>query len=340
MDVWGRLNDAKVKIFEYEKGNSNSRAEAMQKATATEGVRFSVKDTFYSNAENAVRLIKQEKATPEQWLKMIEKNGGLKAGEEMAVKMMQMEDNTSLEDADLKIGGSGMKAFYDQMLPSFVRKYAKKWGATVGEVTMPSLEENNTMHSVDVTPAMRESVMQGQPLFHLKDNVDDSPMTPAEIRAHMFENITRHHEREVNRINRLYDAERRKAERISEQQRKQNGEYPRNAKYTVRLQFLMPQGKTAYPLEWQAVHDIANGLKVKWSDSKDGKKRGLSTELGLGSSRREKYGAITTGAQMYVEDYVAQLVEENDGYARGIDDNDVRSIVLDALSRYTRPKEA
>lgn len=82
MDVWGRLNDAKVKIFEYEKGNSNSRAEAMQKATATEGVRFSVKDTFYSNAENAVRLIKQEKATPEQWLKMIEKNGGLKAGED------------------------------------------------------------------------------------------------------------------------------------------------------------------------------------------------------------------------------------------------------------------
>lgn len=91
-------------------------------------------------------------------------------GKEMAVKMMQMEDNTSLEDADLKVGGSGMKAFYDQMLPSFVRKYAKKWGATVGEVTMPNLEENNTMHSVDVTPAMRESVMQGQPLFSLKDN--------------------------------------------------------------------------------------------------------------------------------------------------------------------------
>lgn len=952
MDVWGRLNDANVKIFEYEKGNSNSRAEAMQKATATEGVRFSVKDTFYSNAENAVRLIKQEKATPEQWLKMIEKNGGLKAGEdkwlglsdwlkasdkktltkqevldyihqnqiqieevnyaevgspfidratrkleaemkeigieamrekypdfddffevfqgelvwseqkasegeyedyiiennildvdtgaeainetrlryttngldnnreialtvptiepwnapdavhfgdagggravawirfgettdaegkrvlvideiqskrhqegrekgyrpsnieqylkdngvevietgefyefhkngeldkrfskgllhndinrakqmyvggyvksdipsapfeknwaelamkrmlryaaengydkvawttgeqqadrynmsnyfnsikrfdiesmpgrrfeligstnigvnvdeegkiisssmselegkpladvvgkEMAVKMMQMENNTSLEDADLKIGGSGMKAFYDQMLPSFVRKYAKKWGATVGEVTMPSLEENNTMHSVDVTPAMRESVMQGQPLFslkdevafnnkvedarqiayeynipqaifitdttdeyialmhdmgyknfnarnrrgryireedviclnggnlnkrrelfgttiheythsvthklmdelkaikdtlneadilalrdkelpqykeistlqtlneiiskfvgnnisrryynalmkgevdikeimsdilndgeyqeimtalapiiiknlelqkqhynerregsvtviprrergfaslhrdgeenllegdireleegrrgdrslrhtlsrrrgveplyHLKDNVEEAQdvrMTPAEIRAHMFENITRHHEREVNRINRFYDREERQAKTLAKKARKEAGlVYPKNGKITDRLQFLMPYGKTAYPMEWQVVHDIANGLKVKWSDSKDGKKRGLSTELGLGSSRKEKYGAITTGAQMYVEDYVAQLVEENDGYNRGIDDNDVRSIVLDALSQYTRPKEA
>ena len=90
-------------------------------------------------------------------------------GKEVALKMMQMENDTSLEDADLKIGGEGMKAFYDQMLPSFVRKYAKKWGATVGEVTMPDLEENNTMHSVDVTPAMRESVMQGQPKFSLRD---------------------------------------------------------------------------------------------------------------------------------------------------------------------------
>ena len=74
----------------------------------------------------------------------------------------------SLEGEELHIGNEGMKAFYDQMLPSFVRKYVKKWGATVGEVTMPDLEENNTMHSVDVTPAMRESVMQGQPKFSLR----------------------------------------------------------------------------------------------------------------------------------------------------------------------------
>ena len=42
---------------------------------------LSTAPTFYSNAEFAVRGIKQEKATPEQWLKMIEKNGGLNAGE-------------------------------------------------------------------------------------------------------------------------------------------------------------------------------------------------------------------------------------------------------------------
>lgn len=37
---------------------------------------------FYSNAMRAVENIKQERATPEQWLAMLQKNGGLKAGED------------------------------------------------------------------------------------------------------------------------------------------------------------------------------------------------------------------------------------------------------------------
>ncbi len=90
-------------------------------------------------------------------------------GKDIAKRLQEMPVEEELSGDGLRIGGEGMKAFYDQMLPSFVRKYAKKWGATVGEVTMPDLEENNTMHSVDVTPAMRESVMQGQPKFSLRE---------------------------------------------------------------------------------------------------------------------------------------------------------------------------
>lgn len=86
-------------------------------------------------------------------------------GKDLAVKMMSLEDGDNLDSEEIRIGGEGMKAFYDQMIPSFMNKYGKKWGVKVGEVTMPSLEENNTMHSIDVTDAMRESVMQGQPLF-------------------------------------------------------------------------------------------------------------------------------------------------------------------------------
>ena len=93
-------------------------------------------------------------------------------GKELADKILTAKDPyATISGVDLDITGNGMKAFYDQMLPSFVKKYTKKWGAEVGEVTMPDLEENNTMHAVNVTDAMRESVMQGQPKFSLKDEL-------------------------------------------------------------------------------------------------------------------------------------------------------------------------
>ncbi len=54
------------------------------------------------------------------------------------------------------------------MLPNFVQKYTKKWGAKVGEAELPDLEESaRKMWSVDVTPEMKRDVMEGQPMFSL-----------------------------------------------------------------------------------------------------------------------------------------------------------------------------
>lgn len=86
---------------------------------------------------------------------------------------------------DLKVGGEGMKGFYDQIIPAFLNKYTKKWGGRVGEtnigvglsekemrragVPKPSdpnyYDKPTAVHSLDITPAMRESVAQGQPMF-------------------------------------------------------------------------------------------------------------------------------------------------------------------------------
>ena len=96
-------------------------------------------------------------------------------GKELAADIIANAENATednpyeIEGEELRFGGSGMKTFYDTMLVNFMNKYGKKWGVKVGEVTMPELEQNSTMHSVDVTDAMRESVMQGQPLFSIKD---------------------------------------------------------------------------------------------------------------------------------------------------------------------------
>jgi hypothetical protein len=41
------------------------------------------------------------------------------------------------EGLDLKVGGEGMKYFYDRMLPSLVNRYVKKWGAKVEQEAIP-----------------------------------------------------------------------------------------------------------------------------------------------------------------------------------------------------------
>ena len=109
-------------------------------------------------------------------------------GKPLAEKLMEQGD-FELEGDGLRIGGEGMKAFYDQMIPSFMNKYGKKWGVKVGEVTMPSLEENNTMHSIDVTDAMRESVMQGQPMFRFIGEVGATNLDKAEEATTRLDNL-------------------------------------------------------------------------------------------------------------------------------------------------------
>ena len=73
-----------------------------------------------------------------------------------------------LSGIDLKVGGEGMKKYYDDIYPKFLEKYGKKWGASVGETQIktgnrvPGGEE--PVRYIDITPEMRKSVKKGQPL--------------------------------------------------------------------------------------------------------------------------------------------------------------------------------
>jgi hypothetical protein len=88
---------------------------------------------------------------------------------------------------DLQVGGEGMKGFYDQILPKFLDKYAKKWDAKVGTTQIRLASDKQDMADsellgelglpkggkamadvqyIDITPKMKESVLtKGQPLF-------------------------------------------------------------------------------------------------------------------------------------------------------------------------------
>jgi hypothetical protein len=69
---------------------------------------------------------------------------------------------TELSGEGLKVGGEGMKGFYDNILPKSLDKLGKKFGAKVGKTDMDGVE----VWQMDITPQMRESVVtKGQPLF-------------------------------------------------------------------------------------------------------------------------------------------------------------------------------
>jgi hypothetical protein len=123
-------------------------------------------------------------------------------GKDVADKIMQQEPNAnglrSLSGDGLKVGGDGMRGFYDQIVPAAVGKLAKKWGAKVGatKVSVPVNGEIHPdkkargwtppvydVHSIDITPEMRRSVMEGQPRFRTREGEPTARPIKAGTRA-------------------------------------------------------------------------------------------------------------------------------------------------------------
>lgn len=130
-----------------------------------------------------------EKATPENLADYIGKDAASKLLEQPKVKAKRIGETVmqELSGQDLQVGGEGMKGFYDNILPKFLDKYAKKWDAKTGmtkirlETDAQAVEDaqllrelgvesdgksSASVHYIDITPKMRESVVtKGQPMF-------------------------------------------------------------------------------------------------------------------------------------------------------------------------------
>lgn len=117
--------------------------------------------------EDEIPLSRVEALVGKELAKKIESGEGEKTGGDY-------RNWRKLSGLDLKVGGEGMKGFYDKIIPDYLTKYAKKWNAKVGET--PILTANldgemvnrDTVHTLDITDEMRRSVLEdGQPLYSL-----------------------------------------------------------------------------------------------------------------------------------------------------------------------------
>ena len=105
--------------------------------------------------------------------KIINDEGDKKPKKSQYHEKGKLPDGVSvIQEKELAVGGEGMKAFYDEIVPQVTNDIIKKWGGKVEDVPIYKEEGNTPEESnrVDqkgfsITPEIRQSVMEGQMLF-------------------------------------------------------------------------------------------------------------------------------------------------------------------------------
>lgn len=92
-------------------------------------------------------------------------------GKDMAKKMIEGEGKSigmnerEFTGLDLDVGGGGNKKYYDEIYPGYLKKFGKKYGASVGKTTVDADGVAEPLHYMDITPAMRKEFSTG---IHMK----------------------------------------------------------------------------------------------------------------------------------------------------------------------------
>lgn len=91
-------------------------------------------------------------------------------GENIASKMIAGEgaqegEFKALSGEDLKVGGEGMRRFYDEIVPQTARALLKKLGGSLTKTTLEIEGEPVEHNAIDVTPQLAGTVQAGLPLF-------------------------------------------------------------------------------------------------------------------------------------------------------------------------------
>ena len=86
--------------------------------------------------------------------------------------------STTLTGLDLKVGGGGMKSFYDTMVPKDVAKYVKQWGAQVEKGKLIEVGIKKSTRNSDGSYNVEFSDGEIGTYDSLSDATADSPATP------------------------------------------------------------------------------------------------------------------------------------------------------------------
>ena len=120
----------------------------------------------------------------------------------------------TMSNLGVQLGGEGMKGFYDKIIPDYLRKFGKKYGATVGETELATPPQGSAedaqllddlgvdgtaqpsakVHSLDITPALKDAALyQGFELFQGGENAPRGQISisPDRINIQLLETANR-----------------------------------------------------------------------------------------------------------------------------------------------------
>lgn len=93
-------------------------------------------DVWASGADEDADAAASFVATPKELEAHVGKDLAGKIEREEGIKAGPKGDSRLYKDKDLKVGGEGMKGFYDKMIPDYLNKIGKKYGVKVGETRL------------------------------------------------------------------------------------------------------------------------------------------------------------------------------------------------------------
>jgi hypothetical protein len=78
-----------------------------------------------------------------------------------------LNNNLFVRGLDQKVGGEGMRSYYDRIVPQRLADVTKKLGApaAIEPHTIDANGEQKTLHSIRITPELREAVLKGMPAY-------------------------------------------------------------------------------------------------------------------------------------------------------------------------------
>jgi hypothetical protein len=147
--------------------------------------------TLVAYDKNGHAVISRPNVRPEELPDVI----GKEAADKLMQRPLTKAGQRQLSNADLKVGGEGMRAFYDKMLPAEVNKIAGRFGGKVGMATIPKVEKTDfagaewrgeasgmRMRAVDAALAARRGRDVLDPLFAAASDIHKSGADVESIR--------------------------------------------------------------------------------------------------------------------------------------------------------------